>query len=65
VSGTVATVNVVASDHNASELLSDEVHLVRRLRATEHPERGRTVILDRFTQLGRSEIERLVPPCRP
>ena len=37
-SGTVAAIDVVASHHDASEFLRNEIHLVRRLRATEHAE---------------------------
>ena len=37
-SSTVTAVDVVASHHDASEFLRDEIHFVRRFRATEHPE---------------------------
>jgi hypothetical protein len=46
VSGTVAAIDVVAAHHNPRKLLRDEIHFVRRLRATEHAERFRRVSID-------------------
>ena len=45
VSGAVTRVDVVRAHHLARELLRQEVHLVRRLRAREDPERRRRVRL--------------------
>src|SRR5262249_46795852 len=65
VSGAVAAVDVVGPDDRARELLSDEVHLVRGLRAGEHPERARSALLDRRPESRRGPIERLVPRGDP
>ena len=64
VSGTVTTVDVVAADHDASELLGDEVHLVRGLGATEHPERARAMPIDGLAQSlrRRDRAPRPIPP---
>jgi hypothetical protein len=64
VSRTVATIDVIAADHHASELLSDEVHFVGGLRATEHPERVRAISVDGLAQTLSGAIERLVPTGR-
>src|SRR5438105_9529318 len=50
VSSTVAAIDVVASDDDARELLRNKVHLVRRLRATEQPERLPSTLPDRHFQ---------------
>ena len=47
VSGAVTGVDVVGAHHLARELLRQVVHLVRRLRAREHPERAGGVRLPR------------------
>ncbi len=64
VSRTVATVDVIASDHDPGELLRDVVHLVRGLGATEHPERLRTVPIEGRPYSRGGPIECLVPSRR-
>ena len=61
VSGSVAGVDVVRAHHLARELLRQEVHLVRGLRAREDPERRRRVGLARPGEAGGGAVERLVP----
>jgi hypothetical protein len=61
VSRAVATIDVVAADRDAGELLGDEVRLVGGLRAAEEPERGGTVAIDRSADSGGSAVEGLVP----
>jgi hypothetical protein len=46
VSRPVATVDIVAANHNASELLRGEVHLVRAFRAAKQSKGMRTIFLD-------------------
>ena len=64
VSRAVAAIDVVAAEHHARELLRDEVHLVRALGATEHPERVRAMPIDGLAQSPGGAIERLVPSRR-
>jgi hypothetical protein len=47
VSRSVATVDVIAADRYASELLRDVVHLVGRFRAAEHAVGARTTAIAR------------------
>ncbi len=61
VSGTIAAINIVATDDQASKLLCHEVHLVRRLRATEHPHRRPAVRVDDLLETGRRPVQRLIP----
>ena len=64
VSGPVATVDVVGAERDAGELLRQEVHFVRGLRAAEDAERVRAARVDVAPEsLGRP-IERLVPAWR-
>src|SRR5207249_11768110 len=44
-SSTVTAVDVVASHHDASEFLRDEIHFVRSFRATEHSECPGTTLI--------------------
>src|ERR1700720_2713700 len=57
VSSAVATVDIVAADDRAHELLRDVVQLVRGFRAAEHAERPRPAALDLAAQLADDEIE--------
>ena len=57
-------VDVVRAHHLARELLRQEVHLVRRLRAREDPERRRGVGGTGTREAVRRAIERLVPATR-
>ena len=61
VSSAVARVDVVRPHHRTHELLSQEIDLVRRLRAAEHPERTRRVLYPCTSQTRSGEIERLIP----
>jgi len=64
VSSAVAAIDVVTAHHNTRELLSNEVHFIRRLRAAEQSKRLAAVFLsDRF-QTARREIQRLFPAGR-
>jgi hypothetical protein len=45
-SSTVAAVDVVRADDDASKLLGGKIHFVRALRATEEPERPRAMLPD-------------------
>ena len=60
-SGAVAAVDVVAVQDLTSELLCDEVHLVRGLRATEQADPVAAVPLRGGAQPGRGPVEGLVP----
>src|SRR4029077_11305581 len=64
VSRAVAAVDVVAAEDGAGELLGDEVHLVRALRAAEEPEGVRAVLGDHTPQARGGPVERLVPRRR-
>ena len=64
VSSTVTAIDVVASDHQPSEFLRDEIHFVGALGATEKPETLRTVFLNYSHQPLRRAIQRLVPTGR-
>ena len=65
VSGSVTGVDVVGAHHLARELLRQEIHLVRRLRAREDPERARSHRPSwRALQTRRGAVERLVPGGR-
>jgi len=64
VSRTVAAVDVVAADDAPRKLLSDEVRLVRALRAAEETEGAGTVPVHDAPQSGRGAVERLVPRGR-
>src|SRR5262249_42503436 len=64
VSRAIAAVDVVAADDRAGELLRDEVHLVRALRAAEEPERARAVLGHEAPEIRRGPIERFVPGGR-
>ena len=64
VSSTVAAVYIVAADHRSRELLCNEVHLVGRLRAAEHPEALRTMRFDRAAKALCSAVQRFIPACR-
>jgi hypothetical protein len=46
VSSAVTAVNIVTADYRASEFLRHKIHLVRRLRATKHPDRRPTVFIN-------------------
>ena len=61
VSSAVARVDVVRPHHRTHELLSQEVDLVRRLRAAEHAERARRVLRPGTGKTRCREIERLIP----
>ena len=63
VSRSVAAVDVVAADDDASEFLRDEVYFVGRLRTAEHSVRMSTVALARAAQCGGGAIERFAPRC--
>src|SRR5437588_1150092 len=62
-SGTVATIDIVAAHHHPRELLRNEIHFVRRLRATEHPEGLRGAFVDCGFQARGGAIQCLIP-CR-
>ncbi len=64
VSSSVATIDVVAVHHDASELLRHKVHLVGGLRTTEKPERLASVCGFCLAKTLRSAVERLVPSRR-
>src|SRR6266850_7097278 len=64
VSSTVATIDIVTSHDDARELLRHKVHLVRRLRATEQPERLRSTLIDRGFQTAHGPIHCFVPCSR-
>jgi hypothetical protein len=63
VSSPVAAVDIVAADDGTCELLRDIVHLVRRLRAAEHPERARGVTVAGIAQCGRNAVQSFLPRC--
>src|SRR5436309_3185362 len=65
VSRPVAAVDVVAADDGPRELLSDEIRLVRALRAAEETERAGTVPRHDPREAGGGTVERLVPRGRP
>ena len=64
VSSTVATIDMVATDHHPHELLRGIIQLIGGFRATEHAER----IAPMFRQLSletlRDAIEGLIPTCQ-
>ena len=64
VSSSVAGIDVVRADRDAHELLGEEVHLVRRLRAREHAEGVGPVLVSHLAEAGGGGIERLVPRRR-
>jgi hypothetical protein len=52
VSGTVTTIDVVAPHDDTRELLRGKIHLVRRLRATEHSKGSGCAFIDCGLQTG-------------
>ena len=60
-SGTVATIDIVAAHHHPRELLRNEIHFVRRLRATEHTERPASALLLRGFQSACRPVQSLIP----
>jgi hypothetical protein len=62
VSGSVAAVDVVRPENDASELLCGEVELVGRLGAAE--DAGQRAFVERFAEAGRGAVQRLVPARR-
>src|SRR5437868_12414564 len=64
VSSAVAAIDVIASHDNARELLRNKVHLVRRLRATEQPERLPSTLINRGFQTAHGPIHCFVPCSR-
>src|ERR1019366_10092304 len=61
VSRSVAAVDVVRPEHDTGELLREEVHFVRGLRAAEGSERVRAARLDVPPESIRGAVECLVP----
>jgi hypothetical protein len=64
-SGTVTTIDVVASHDDTHELLRDKIHLVRRLRATEHAKGFGCTFIDCSFQGGGRSIQSFVPRGGP
>ena len=56
VSGAVTAVNIVTADYRASEFLRHKIHLVRRLRATKHPDRRPTVLINNLLETCRRTV---------
>jgi hypothetical protein len=56
VSGAVTAVNIVTANHRASEFLRHKIHLVRRFRATKHPDRRPTVFINDLPETGRRTV---------
>jgi hypothetical protein len=64
VSSPVATIDVVTAHHDSGELLSNEVHFVRRLRATEQAKRLAPMLFNEGLQTASRKIQRLFPVNR-
>src|SRR5881409_228638 len=63
-SSPVAAIDVVASHHDASELLRNEIHFVRRFRATEHAERPASRLSQRAFETTCRPVQSFVPSGR-
>ena len=63
VSSPIATIDVVAADHRANELLRDIVELVRGLGATEHSKGARSEPANFAADTIRGAIKRFFPRC--
>src|SRR5262249_34465038 len=61
VSSAIATVDVVAAQGLADELLGDEVDLVRRLGAAEHADTPASATVARGAEARRGRVEGLIP----
>jgi hypothetical protein len=62
-SSPVATIDVVATDDRANELLRDVIELVGSLGAAEHTKRARSVLANLPADTLRHAIESFFPRC--